>query len=58
MSGFFLWLARTPLGGHHEWWPVTIMVHDHGVFLCWKRVIKWEVRVKPTTPAKGGGETP
>jgi hypothetical protein len=40
MSRFYLCLARTPLGGFHEWRPLYVVIHDRGVSIGWDRVEK------------------
>ena len=37
-------IVRT-MGGFHEVWPVTVVIHDHGLTICWKRVVQFDWRV-------------
>lgn len=44
MSRFYFWLAQTPVGGFHEWGPLSISIHDRGFGMAWNRVRFWDVR--------------
>lgn len=45
MSELWLWVVRR-VGGLHDIGALGVGIFDDGLAICWRRVVKWELRIR------------